>query len=498
MAGSKKTPAANFVHYALGPVSEADRQWFNDADENAHADQKVGRGGYSRFVYGPAVRDDVYPTGRVGWELRQHSSAWRRLVQEMGDLSALLSNGRVRGFQEFANVETIHKDLLADGKIYLPSFNERAVESLLQKVGTYLDEEAGIKPGAASFADRFLFPLRRWTRHPLVRDNPAAIERVQTATAEYVNELQKMINAPSLPPEQATEKLRLAVARWAATAKLGGLFTQKRHELVDGDSDISTPSSMPAGPRRGEPLDSAYRHARAIPIDQVAQFGFARNNAALYMTDVRHAGRFWAAQIPVERILDARLLVIPPGANNGAGVRLRFVFSAEAPIILRSLSNAQQVEEIRDLIFAVGPHPVEGEKFTPDKKDAPEFALVERFLSLKDAFPRWPQAPIAQRSLQVDTVGRAELLTQALARAEEMGNRNMFNYTCRNCTTEPAHLVAKVISPRPWIGSLIEFLTKNYSTNAGYALKVWTAKGWIRSAILPSVQEEQGIEGDPR
>src|SRR5262249_27860936 len=151
----KKTPGANLLHYALGPASEQTREFILGAGKAIEEGRSIGSGGAQRLIYGPALRDDVYPKGKVGYELRQYSSSRRAMLAGTWELTQILVDNRIGDFAGYEDVPMINPELayfLTDSGL-----EPAQVRGYVLDIESHLKSKSSfLFTGGASFGERFL------------------------------------------------------------------------------------------------------------------------------------------------------------------------------------------------------------------------------------------------------------------------------------------------------------------------------------------------------
>ena len=227
-------PAKSFIHYALGPISPEGQRAILAQQSHNLSGAKIGKGGKNRLRLGPALRDDVYPNGRIGFELRQFGTNAVRLMDGVRQLTSDLVESRIQGYDEFSLVHLIgwsERKAIFDqfqSELNIP-FSE--YEKFLTDIGNTIEKTFpifGNKRGS-SVKESFLTPFRPWTEYPtlkMISLPEAAVlkDQIMDATREYARTLGE-ISRSDLSDEQRAVEMRIAIAKWAYDGNLRGLFT---------------------------------------------------------------------------------------------------------------------------------------------------------------------------------------------------------------------------------------------------------------------------------
>jgi phosphatidylserine/phosphatidylglycerophosphate/cardiolipin synthase-like enzyme len=220
-------PGVLLTHYALGPLSQ---KGFTETVENTEKSllgKSIGKGGTQRLINGPALRDDVYPDGLVGMELRQFSLRHEEMLKEVNLATHLLVKNQMFLFNTFKETQ------LLDFKVYEQLSQESAStwSKFFKRMGRYLEHtSASVAVGGASYEHRLLMPLRDWKNHPIVqnaglspKEIAAAEARIDKATLEFKSEVDQII-ANNLSEKDSVVALRISISKWAYDSGLEPLF----------------------------------------------------------------------------------------------------------------------------------------------------------------------------------------------------------------------------------------------------------------------------------
>lgn len=246
-------PGRFLSHHSLGPLSDSDRAMYAKMEEKARNGGAIGDGGGARVHNGPALRDDKYPRGHVGFELRQFHQRGEQLVDEMDALSTQLHlAGTMSGLAPAAKTELVSDRLLTRLKDF-PSVAPD-VKAWKKFFGTVEESVGGKNPdlliGAAPVSQRFFLPMRNWVEHPAIKDAIEAMPdkgdalraRINTATRTYIELVSGIVARHArgeLTVDQATNLSQTAVARWAFDTKLSSFLQNfKSDKLLTKNSSL--------------------------------------------------------------------------------------------------------------------------------------------------------------------------------------------------------------------------------------------------------------------
>ncbi|MBS1961518.1 MAG: hypothetical protein JST04_04840 [Bdellovibrionales bacterium] len=231
----KKKPARRLIYWALGPMSEWNRQFFLANERVATLPKKFPKLGGRRLISGPVLRDDAYPAGYLGFELRQFAEGATDLIDEAEDLTVHLEKGTLKQFTAYENVELVSLELIPKyfartGKS--GSGPPAAWQAFFQSIGDELEKTFYFKiAGGARGRERFLIPLRDWENYPAVQALPkgeraTVIADLRAAGDAYHARVEEIMNGKGTLAEKIDD-LRVAIGEWSDRAKLSRVFKKK-------------------------------------------------------------------------------------------------------------------------------------------------------------------------------------------------------------------------------------------------------------------------------
>ncbi|MBI5631493.1 MAG: hypothetical protein HY921_11480 [Elusimicrobia bacterium] len=233
-----------------------------ELERRAGRGQKVGRPGSARLSYAPVFRDDIYPEGYKGHEFRQFHKRDEELLSAMDEFSRILAvSGDLTPFEPFAEIKLLSPDLPAQRARELDIFIDAAAwRDFFQRIGEAAEEKIkrsvlnpSIRIGAAPLAERFFYPLRDWSRHPVIQnlpptEKPQALLRIERASRGFIRRVNSLVERErdgGASSEGLIEPLQTAVARWGYEANLSEYFQTFKNNILT------------AGGARGPPLAAA-------------------------------------------------------------------------------------------------------------------------------------------------------------------------------------------------------------------------------------------------
>ncbi len=227
-------PGVILTHYALGHLSQKGFQEVIENNERSLLGKNVGKGGTQRLINGPALRDDAYPKGLVGMELRQFSVRHEEMLSEVDFVTNLLIKNQMFLFNAFKEIK------LLDFKVYEQLTPDRAErwKPFFRRMDRYFKgTSASSVVGGASYEERLLTPLRDWKNHPVVQHTGLSASeiaqaqmRIEDATNVFKAEVDQII-AENRSEKESAIALRISVSKWASATGLESLFSNFRARI---------------------------------------------------------------------------------------------------------------------------------------------------------------------------------------------------------------------------------------------------------------------------
>tara|TARA_B110001454_G_scaffold219204_1_gene252241 strand:- start:59229 stop:60515 length:1287 start_codon:yes stop_codon:yes gene_type:complete len=211
-----KIPAANIMHYVLGPMTASGEE------ATATLDRKIAKGEYlsddtgGKYYLSTVLRAGVYgkDSDLVGYELRQFNFDHEGLVQEVEHVSHVIQNKKIDRFNRFAgSIET--KEV-----IWARIADEYGSAALRWK-----EKLNVITPKDSNLMLAILFFMRDWKKHPIIETLPGDQKiKMRTRLIELQGNLLLDLNAimdrPDLRSKEKLYFVRIAVAKWASDTGL--------------------------------------------------------------------------------------------------------------------------------------------------------------------------------------------------------------------------------------------------------------------------------------
>ena len=264
--------------------------------------------------------------------------------------------------------------------------------------------------------------------------------------------------------------------------------------IVDPNDPFEPNVAVESGPMKGFCVNPLVRRSAQILTDEQAARYFESKAGHLVIANFSHLGKFWVAQIPVEKakslILQVQMFPLRPLKFIKIGhTQFRFEFENEARIDLVEQSQvpgrAPERRQLKRMIFSVeniGPY---GDAFDAMKGLKGHYNIAYRAVSLDDKY----QWMIAQQNHEVrqyqikmtpDEVSR--LLLRSLEEAQRWSARRSYHTLDPNCVTELFVLLNDVLKKDLQIPQLPNF-----------APSVLKSEGLIeRRNSYPTLNEEYG------
>src|SRR5262249_23177006 len=150
-------------------------------------------------------------------------------------------------------------------------------------------------------------------------------------------------------------------------------------------------AAMPRGPFAGKCLDtSEQRSIRILPPERAMTYGLTADNERIVIANVRHAGRWWVAEIQPAAVDDVIFMIeyFPP-VVPAAHTQLRFRFrSGLGPRLVPQTGGPDSsAPRLTDLVYSVeAVSLVHGEAYDLVKGAQDHYGIAYRFVSLEDRY----------------------------------------------------------------------------------------------------------------
>jgi hypothetical protein len=290
----------------------------------------------------------------------------------------------------------------------------------------------------------------------------------------------------------------LVIATTSASASVAGGPPLQPPTFVEGTCihDAGDPFEpnfkVPDGPMKGLCVSPVQRRSAKILTDEEAAPYFQKIPGTIVIANFAHLGKFWLAQIPVEKAKQVILQVqyFPLKGMSFieiAHTQLRFEFEDGATINLVSQSRTDTPArlQLKRLLFSVeniGPY---GEAFDAVKGLKGYYQIAYRAVSLDDKY-QWMVAKqghtVKQFLLNLSPANTSRLLNRALAEADHWGYTQKYHTLNPNCVTELFRMIDDVLG------------LKHFSTPEipNFAISALKRRGLIDPKQLPTLNEEYG------
>jgi hypothetical protein len=249
LSDSNVVPSKSLVHHSLGPLSEDERLLFmvyEDAVNAATAKDIKERIGNAKTILGPNFRPGrPYPEGFVGYEHRQYHKRYEDLVQGMDYQSRELEvNAGLKRYIDFGEEEQIDNSHLAKKVAeYKLGIDVDDMELFFITAGeliTKKSESHGMALGGAKGENRFFFPLKDWSNHPILKNLPkedkaSAKKAIKKATISFLEDVNKLVKSTDLDDvgDDTLRELQILNAKWGSEVNLSAYFSSYRKEVMN-------------------------------------------------------------------------------------------------------------------------------------------------------------------------------------------------------------------------------------------------------------------------
>jgi hypothetical protein len=481
----KSIPGANLVHYALGPPSEVSRAVILENSHAAEVFGKLGSGGDHRLIYGPALRDDVYPKGLVGFELRHYSTNTEAMINATAELATLLSLNKISVFKEYMNVRMIESKNADRIQEFYPQIDMTKIKRFFAEVEIFLKKKSGSYfVGGAPFSERFFFPLRDWEHNPIlnISENPEKmVATISSATKTYASSVVQIVNA-NQPIETAIQNLQIAVSKWAYEVNLDPLYDQfVKSVLTPAPGNPSMALSKKVNLKDRSQDDKSVR-----PLDrrQLTEKGQEVEEDPIIFNNLKHQDSRWIGVIYPEDIEKA-YLVIEKRKDKTGNLKSHAMFRIDL-----NKKGRSYLLEMKDGDIGMGTRTNSIYLSISYQLNSKNKANGQSGVDLKDKTNR-----IAYKAFSADyfleNFGGAELqtvelnlpqdqlpklLTTYLEKSELESGVDYFSHYENNCASNCYQIMKNVTRmPKTVVGRVLELV----SYKAKWALSIFRMNGWL-------------------
>lgn len=235
------TPGKNILHPALGPVGVRNPIHYLENEKNAIKNRDPIFPDYetSRAVNSVIQRANIYPKGRIGWELRQfhkrHEEAFFSLRWLAHELE---SEGDLKRFKVFENLNFSHASFAKFSKHKISPEESFEVIDFIGQVSKLAESFTTLEIKGASYFERFLFPLRPWEDHPIFKTlskdmRELNILHLQKAQKNYFKGLMREFEKSKTQKinDHTLQRILVLMARFADRVKLTDLFHEYKYNF---------------------------------------------------------------------------------------------------------------------------------------------------------------------------------------------------------------------------------------------------------------------------
>ena len=479
-------PGANLLHYALGPLSEKSLASILKAGQSALNGDSVGSGGSQRLIYGAALRDDVYPEGKVGYELRQYSSNRAALMKGTWELTEILAENRTADFQQYESVKMIEWDLAGQMVSDPKRITLARVQQYLHSIENYLKQQSSfVVTGGARFDERFLFPLRDWEQNPVVAKSLNSIEakaQIHAATQEYIAEFQEIILG-NVAPADGIRTLQIAMGKWAFNSGLAPLFDLYAKSDLNVDAiPWNAQKPIVRGPFVGVPLKADTESLRLWTTLQKAKLGIADSADTISFYNLIHDNSKFATIIKPSDIVDAALITQRWDSRGKklAHVMIKIDFKKTSVNMYEQtptgLGRHLTTDSIILTVSFQNSQAENGQEIRSGFRDNSRAISFRAFNGADSDFTR--TATTEAMALTPEQV--SDLLKDYIEMAEARGGNEAFNLDRNNCATNCYQLVSEAVHNRSIPRQIVETLLRVVDFDAKWTSKLFHLNGWIR------------------
>lgn len=255
-------------------------------------------------------------------------------------------------------------------------------------------------------------------------------------------------------------------------------------------ADVLDPYSdavMPAGPFKGQRLDTSIRRSILMARTEPGTIGFY---------NFFHEGKFWYASVPEDAVEDVIFQVeyfpaIVPAAHTQ--LRFRLKEGKELTLIPQATADLPKVAKIRDVIFSGEATFVAGSNQQYDlvKGLFNHFALSLRVMSLSAKAAQMVterKHTVRQILVKLTEPEKQRVFRDALKRSHAAGMNRMYNTLAKSCTTEVFDLLDDNVHYKLF-NQIFAFLDR-IPTNAYLYLKLRGLTYPNGASKLPTLNDE--------
>jgi hypothetical protein len=461
-----------------------------DAAARVEAGKKAGSGGSQRLIYGPALRDDVYPDGLVGYELRQYSSSRRGLIEGTAELTEIIEAGRQADFRPYESVGMIQSSLAKRIAGGAPALSEKRARSYLQGLDREMRRQADFSVvGGASFGERFLFPLRDWEDNPVLRVSPdpaAARARVQAATEEYLGTLRSLV-ASGASPKEAIPALKIALGKWGKDAELTPLFDQ----FAAPKEKVFPPWREAARAERGafvgKEMQERAASVRLLSFGESQALGIPASNKNVSFYNLKHDGaeEKWAASFDPADVKGASLVTqeIDLQGKPAYHSMIRIDFAPDSPaarLYAQVRDGLGREARAESLYLSVGMQKEAGSKAGEklsvlDRRHAVSYQVyTPDYLARHEGGMKLETLP-----LKLDSAEAANLMKIYLERAHTRGGQDHFDLAYNGCAANCYLVVKEAMGNEKRAPKLVEWLLRAFRFHPKWSPALFRANRWV-------------------
>jgi hypothetical protein len=256
-----------------------------------------------------------------------------------------------------------------------------------------------------------------------------------------------------MPPRIGTAWLAVAMLVLALPTPARAVCT------LDPNDPFEPHASMPRGPFAGRCLDtSEQRSIRILSPDQAAAYGLTPDRDRIFViANLRHAGRYWVAEIDPQAVEEVILQVeYFPAVVPAAHTQLCFRFRpGQAPRLVPQIGPADSgATRLTDLVYSVeAAYLIHGEPYDLVKGTQDHYATAYRFVSLETRYRQMvlhEHHRVEQIRLKLAPEERRRLLIRVLRDSDAAQLGRMYDTLGLNCTTELIRAIDGSVTYSAW------------------------------------------------
>jgi len=257
-----------------------------------------------------------------------------------------------------------------------------------------------------------------------------------------------------------------AFSAWLAAAMIIVALPARAQCSLDPADPFEPHAAMPRGPFAGRCLDtSEERSIRILSPAQAAAYGLTPDGDRRFViANVRHAGRYWVAEIDPSAVEDVVLQVeYFPAIVPAAHTQLCFRFApGQGPRLVPQVGRADSgATRLADLVYSVeAVFPVDGEPYDLVKGMQDHYATAYRFVSLEDRYRAMVVGQhhrVEQIRLRLSPEQRRRLLVRTMHDSDAAQLGRMYHTLALNCTTELMRAIDASVAYSGWERCLTAF-----------------------------------------